>query len=253
MGNLIDQDANPKIQYRDGINDKIGLSGAQNFGTVPSGMQLPMGASNPYKDLDTKYTGMFWTEDGKPDKAKILQMALLNQHEKLEKTGKKCLTLTELEAINDNNDQERHPRNCAKMNANMDEKGQRTPYFDGGLTKMNKAGKFPYMSTRNNNFSNRNMMGALCVAEGTTGKCAAGESCQRSMEKELLARYKNESPDGTAKKGGKIALPGVGGTASVPILAESKEQKLARLRAVQLQAHQALLQTQQDIDLLEKA
>merc|ERR1711998_492508 len=56
--NLIDQDLHPKIQYEYTSEDKIGLSGAQNYGTSASGMQLPMGAANPYSDLDTKYTGM---------------------------------------------------------------------------------------------------------------------------------------------------------------------------------------------------
>lgn len=69
------------------------------------------------------------------------------------------------------------------------------------VMKMNKGGRFPYMSTRNNNFSNRNMMGAMCVADGNTGKCAAGEGCQKTMEDELLKKYKNEKADGTAKTG----------------------------------------------------
>lgn len=106
------------------------------------------------------------------------------------------------------------------MNANMDANGQRTPYFDGGLTKMNKGGRFPYMSTRNNNFSNRNMMGSLCVADGNTGKCATGESCSRSMEKELLGKYKNEKSDGTPKANSLLLE-----------VAESKVQQLARLKA----------------------
>jgi len=77
---LIDQDVHPNIQYRDTINDKLGLSGAQNSGMVASGRQNPMGAANPYSDLDTKYTGMFWTAAGKPDKDAILKFALLGQH-----------------------------------------------------------------------------------------------------------------------------------------------------------------------------
>jgi hypothetical protein len=106
------------------------------------------------------------------------------------------------------------------MNANMDKNGVHTPYFDGGLVKMNKAGKFPYMSTRNNNFSNRNMMGAMCVAEGVAGKCVAGESCQRSMEKELLANYKNENADGTPKS-------------QLVEISETSDMKLARLKEQQ--------------------
>ena len=37
---------------------------------------------DPGADLDTKYTGMFWTQDGKVDKATILKFVLLNQHER---------------------------------------------------------------------------------------------------------------------------------------------------------------------------
>jgi len=198
--NLIDQDLNPKIQYRYTSKDKLGLSGAQNSGISASGMQNPMGAANPYTDLDTKYTGMFWTEDGKVDKATILKFALLDQHAKLAKTNKKCMTIDELEALNNNNDEERHPRNCAKMNANMDANGQRTPYFDGGLVKMNKGGVFPYMSTRNNNFSNRNMMGSMCVADGNTGKCN-GKACQQIVEDQLLDNLSKELSDGSSSNG----------------------------------------------------
>merc|ERR1719502_2377209 len=64
---------------------------------------------------------------------------------------------------------------------------------------MNKAGVFPYMSTRNNNFSNRNQMGSMCVASGATGKCAAGQSCQETIEKDLLKKLAEEKSDGTKK------------------------------------------------------
>jgi len=33
--------------------------------------------------------------------------------------------------------------------------GAPTGYFDGGVMRMNKTGEFFFMSTRNNNFSNR--------------------------------------------------------------------------------------------------
>jgi len=196
--NLIDQDAHPKIQYQSSINDTLALSGAEHHALAPSGMQNPMGAANPYSGLDTKYTGMFW-KDGKPDKATILKFALLDQSAKLATQGKQCMSIDELEKIGNNNDEERHPRNCGKMNANMDANGQRTPYFDGGLVKMTKGGKFPYMSTRNNNFSNRNMMGAMCVEDGDAGKCAAGEGCMKAIEDDLLTKYANENSDGSAK------------------------------------------------------
>lgn len=47
--------------------------------------------------------------------------------------------------------------NC--MNLNKAEQ-----YFDGGLIKMNKTGTFYYMSTRNNNFTNRGQKGSISVS-----------------------------------------------------------------------------------------
>eukprot|EP01098_Paradermamoeba_levis_P002650 TRINITY_DN1307_c0_g1_i3.p1 TRINITY_DN1307_c0_g1~~TRINITY_DN1307_c0_g1_i3.p1 ORF type:complete len:217 (-),score=92.82 TRINITY_DN1307_c0_g1_i3:138-788(-) len=56
---------------------------------------------------------------------------------------------------------ERDPRNCAKINT-------QSPYFNGGVVQMRKAGSFNYMCTRNNNFSNRNQVGVVQV--GNTAK-----------------------------------------------------------------------------------
>lgn len=50
-----------------------------------------------------------------------------------------------------------HPLNCAKMNAKP------YPYFDGGLMTFKRSGYFPYYSSRNNNFSNRQNIGVVCV------------------------------------------------------------------------------------------
>lgn len=65
-----------------------------------------------------------------------------------------CLSLEDLEAAG-NEDQ--NPQNCFKLNAAP------TPYFNGGLIRMNKTGTFYYMSTRNNNFTNRSQKGSLNV------------------------------------------------------------------------------------------
>lgn len=51
-----------------------------------------------------------------------------------------------------NNDND--PQNCKVLNA-------ADRYFDGGLLKMNKTGTFYYMSSRNNNFTNRGQKGSL--------------------------------------------------------------------------------------------
>jgi len=63
-----------------------------------------------------------------------------------------CLPLQE-----SNDDQD--VRNCLKLNA------ARTPYFDGGIYRMNRTGEWHYMCTRNNNFSNRSQKGYIAVDE----------------------------------------------------------------------------------------
>ena len=71
--------------------------------------------------------------------------------------GADCLTEQELDDINDKNTRENHPLNCAKLNAKP------YPYFDGGPIKGSAPGKFSFFSSRNNNFSNRDTTGILCV------------------------------------------------------------------------------------------
>eukprot|EP00020_Sapocribrum_chincoteaguense_P008220 CAMPEP_0170738014 /NCGR_PEP_ID=MMETSP0437-20130122/4429_1 /TAXON_ID=0 /ORGANISM="Sexangularia sp." /LENGTH=624 /DNA_ID=CAMNT_0011076429 /DNA_START=64 /DNA_END=1938 /DNA_ORIENTATION=- len=78
------------------------------------------------------------------------RMAYLGQSE--------CLDLQELLAKNDNNqnDVDEDEGNCMKLNA-------ASPYFDGDVVRMNRTGTFYYMSTRNNNFSNRSQKGSMTV------------------------------------------------------------------------------------------
>jgi len=76
----------------------------------------------------------------------------------LDQTPEKCDSLDTLKARNnnDNNDVEQDPRNCFKLNA-------ASRYFNGGLIQMNNTGEFYYMSSRNNNFSNRGQKGNINV------------------------------------------------------------------------------------------
>jgi len=69
-----------------------------------------------------------------------------------------CLSMAELLAKNNNNAGavEQDLQNCMKLNA-------ASPYFDGGLIRMNSTGTFYYMSTRNNNFSNRGQKGSISI------------------------------------------------------------------------------------------
>jgi len=79
--------------------------------------------------------------------------------------GLDCLTEQELDEIKNKNERENHPLNCAKLNAKP------YPYFDGGLMKMTQAGKYAYFSSRNNNFSNRDQTGIMCVRDGSGNGC----------------------------------------------------------------------------------
>jgi hypothetical protein len=200
--NIVDQDTLAKVQYETGSTRRRGprrrdpnpppiketKSGAGvNPAEVASGMNYPAGSLNPWDPA--KYKGMFWTSDGKPDTAAIKKMALLDQQKLLqEKRNMKCMTLDEINAARRRRrNTERDPRNCGKLNgATSALGGTQTPYFDGGLVKMNKAGKFSYMSTRNNNFSNRNQVGFMCVAQ----QCTQTNTCQKKVEDELLAKMK---------------------------------------------------------------
>jgi hypothetical protein len=69
-----------------------------------------------------------------------------------------CRTLQEILDANGNNagNAEQDVTNCGKLNA-------ASPYFDGGVLKMNKTGTFHYMNTRNHNFTNRDQKGILIV------------------------------------------------------------------------------------------
>jgi len=64
-----------------------------------------------------------------------------------------CTPLATLQA--NNNDQD--VNNCAKLNGNP------TGYWDGGLHKFNRTGTFNFMSSRNNNFSNRGQKGTWII------------------------------------------------------------------------------------------
>jgi hypothetical protein len=70
-----------------------------------------------------------------------------------------CLTYDDLAKKNANNQNaiEQDKQNCMKLNAAP------TPYFDGGLIRMNLTGSFYYMSSRNNNFSNRGQKGEIII------------------------------------------------------------------------------------------
>jgi len=91
------------------------------------------------------------------DSKTAFRMAHLDQYK-----GKVCETDTEdnccktLEQLKNTNNRDNNDQNCAKLN------DPKVAYFDGGLVSM-KAGTYSYMSSRNNNFSNRSQKGKISV------------------------------------------------------------------------------------------
>jgi hypothetical protein len=206
--NLVEMDTTPRGGNAAPTDAEYGYprSKAQNgagkhVAEVGLGMNYPAGYLSDFANLDSKYTGMFW-KDGKPDKATIMKLACINQGETLKAKSTTCKTLAELNKVGRrrSSERERDPRNCAKLNA------ADTPYFDGGVVKMEKAGRFPFFSSRNNNFSNRNHAGVFCVASGDTGKCSTGKSCSEMVEAELATKQRQEKPVGMIEQPGGVLI-----------------------------------------------
>eukprot|EP00127_Corallochytrium_limacisporum_P001786 Clim_evm2s82 gene=Clim_evmTU2s82 len=74
-----------------------------------------------------------------------------------------CYSLAELTDEDDpKKDDDQDPKNCAVLN------GATTAYFDGGPVKMDNAGTFYFVSTRNNDFTNRGQKGTMTVNSSPT-------------------------------------------------------------------------------------
>jgi hypothetical protein len=114
------------------------------------------------------------------------------------RNDQQCLTEEELNAILNSDERENHPLNCAKINAKP------FPYFDGGLMFLRKSGLFSYFSSRNNNFSNRQQIGVICVVEDD------GTGCDLDVDSGVL-QDKNPQVTGTAiAKVNEVAQPSSG-------------------------------------------
>jgi hypothetical protein len=114
----------------------------------------------------------------------VMRLAYLNQQldqgSLTLRANKDCLTQTELDAYSNQDIAENHPLNCAKMNAKP------FPYFDGGMMFVRKDGWFPFYSSRNNNFSNRQNIGIICV--GSTCKLQNGTGVLQDQNPEVNGR-----------------------------------------------------------------
>ena len=97
-----------------------------------------------------------------------------------------CLTEDELDDINNKAERENHPLNCAKLNAKP------FPYFDAGFLVARRSGFFAFFSSRNNNFSNRDQTGILCVRNKTND-----DSCPADPKTGVL-QDRNPAVDATS-------------------------------------------------------
>jgi hypothetical protein len=143
-------------------NDGEGINGRDrsNF-VVLKESELGNGRTNYPKKFDVVD---IWGDTGsKYAQDLTFKMAYINQYNGVQCQSQDqqmcCLTLAQLNAkhAGDNNGRAQDPQNCAVLNA------VGANYFDGGLVKMIKAGVFNYMSTRNNNFTNRSQKGTITV------------------------------------------------------------------------------------------
>jgi hypothetical protein len=114
-------------------------------------------------DLNDNYPAQY------PQNALIEDPELRFTFSHVRQNDSECLSLTQLREKhnNDENQVQRDVKNCAKLNA-------AEPYFDGGLVQMKNQGIYHYMSTRNNNFSNRSQKGTILVGKVNTAGIVVG-------------------------------------------------------------------------------
>jgi hypothetical protein len=105
------------------------------------------GESHPATDEELKSMNVLFEDQG-----------LRKRMNYIDQTG--CKTIEELKAdqAKDGTNINQNKANCMVLNAAKQ-------YFDGGLVKMNSSGEYWYMSSRNNNFTNRGQKGYIKVAD----------------------------------------------------------------------------------------
>jgi len=98
--------------------------------------------------------------DSQTSQELTFQMAYINQFNNVQCAAQTdtncCLTYAQLQSVG--GDTTQNTQNCFILNA------AGANYFDGGLVPMRAAGTFNYMSTRNNNFTNRSQKGVITVS-----------------------------------------------------------------------------------------
>jgi len=136
------------------------------------------------------------------DQAAMWNLMYIGQEAELQqKFQVGCLSQTELEDINNQNQRENTPQNCAKLN------GKAHPYFDAGVVNIKTAtgattgqGKtYAFFSSRNNNFSNRDQTMNICVrgtADATKTTCRTPKDAGTGMPNPLFNPYSNNAGGG---------------------------------------------------------
>eukprot|EP01048_Picozoa_sp_COSAG05_P006825 COSAG05_NODE_461_length_9571_cov_14.935283_1_plen_734_part_00 len=104
----------------------------------------------------------FNSETAKPyelfeNEAQMFRWSYLGQEHLRQTDGTTPTCLAESQIADNNNEQ--NVRNCGKLNPVG-------PYYDAGLVETKNAGQWSFMSTRENNFSNRGHKGQLIVVDG---------------------------------------------------------------------------------------
>jgi hypothetical protein len=132
-------DTNPAANAGEGTaqTDRSNIVQLEDFGAnVPARDEFLNGGNSLFPNRDVR-----------------MLMSYIGQEESL------CLNREELLAQNNgnNNQAEQDVQNCMKLNAAP------TPYFNGGVQRMTTENTFHFMSSRNNNFSNRGQKGTISV------------------------------------------------------------------------------------------
>jgi hypothetical protein len=112
-----------------------------------------------------------------------------------------CLTQNQLNNINNENARENNVKNCAFLNRagiSRESQGKGTPYFDGGVVKFSGENRdVKFMSSRNNNFSNRDTKVVLRFRKDATAPVApsALEETKPEPSKAFVSGSKNLGAD----------------------------------------------------------